>query len=374
MMSSSSSSATDTITKPSSLLLVESVTCDTCGFAEECTLAYIHRVKERHKGHWLCGLCAEAVKDEVVRSPTRISVEEALLRHTTFCHRFRSGSPDVEEDPISVIGRILRRSLDGSPRRTTTRSSSSGALPGIDGVASRRSLLRAGSCFPYLPQFIFVFEFFFTFFKLFHVHSLDLRISKLAKMYVVEKHTRFPQGYLSCKTSQQQPLQQLYRSSSSSYLKRSKKKKLKAIAKMMHMTFYWGIKATILFDFWKTDSWLSYLLTLLACFVFAAFYQYLENRRLQFKSLSSTRHPPPPRTGVSAPLIPKSSTGSAAKAASVLLFGVNAAIGYLLMLAAMSFNGGVFIAIVVGLTVGYLVFRSDDDGGNAAAENPCACA
>ena len=136
---------------------------------------------------------------------------------------------------------------------------------------------------------------------------------------------------------------------------------------MMHMTFYWGIKATILFDFWKTDSWLSYILTLLACFVFAAFYQYLENRRLQFKSLSSTR-------GVSAPLIPKSGTRSAAKAASVLLFGVNAAIGYLLMLAVMSFNGGVFIAIVVGLTVGYLVFRSDDDGADVAAENPCACA
>ncbi|RID68808.1 hypothetical protein BRARA_C00945, partial [Brassica rapa] len=111
---------------------------------------------------------------------------------------------------------------------------------------------------------------------------------------------------------------------------------------------------TILFDFWKTDSWLSYILTLLACFVFAAFYQYLENRHLQFKSLSSTRHPP---------------TRSAAKAASVVLYGVNAAIGYLLMLAAMSFNGGVFIAIVVG----YLVFRSDDDGVNAAVENPCAC-
>ncbi|KAG2311264.1 hypothetical protein Bca52824_022821 [Brassica carinata] len=150
MSSSSSLSATDTIIKPSSLPSVESVTCDTCGFAEECTLAYIHRVKERHKGHWLCGLCAEAVKDEVVRSPTRISVEEALRRHTTFCHRFRSWSPDQEEDPISVIGRILRRSLDGSPQRTTSRSSSSGALPGIDGVASGRSLLRSGSCFPSL--------------------------------------------------------------------------------------------------------------------------------------------------------------------------------------------------------------------------------
>ncbi|CAN8244206.1 unnamed protein product [Cochlearia groenlandica] len=141
---------------------------------------------------------------------------------------------------------------------------------------------------------------------------------------------------------------------------------------MMHMTFYWGIKATILFDFWKTDSWLSYILTLLFCFVFSAFYQYLENRRLQFKSLSSTRRSSS-SSAASAPLIPKSGTRSAAKAASVLLFGVNAAIGYLLMLAAMSFNGGVFIAIVVGLTVGYLFFRSDD-GGDAAAENPCACA
>ncbi|CAF2120595.1 uncharacterized protein LOC103856457 [Brassica rapa] len=148
-MMPSSSLATDTITKPLSLPTVESVTCDTCGFTEECTPAYIHRVKERYKGHWLCGLCAEAVKDEVVRSPTRISVEEALRRHTTFCHRFRSCSPDEEEDPISVIGRILRRSLDGSPRRTT-RTSSSGALPGIDGVESRRSLLRTGSCFPSL--------------------------------------------------------------------------------------------------------------------------------------------------------------------------------------------------------------------------------
>ncbi|KAJ4883559.1 hypothetical protein Rs2_33652 [Raphanus sativus] len=151
MMSSSSSSATDTMTKPSSsssFPVVESVTCDTCGFAEECTPAYINRVKERHRGHWLCGLCAEAVKDEVVRSPTRISVEEALRRHTTFCHQFRSWSAEEEEeDPIAVIGRILRRSLDGSPRRTTSRTSSSGALPGIDAVASRRSLLRSGSCF-----------------------------------------------------------------------------------------------------------------------------------------------------------------------------------------------------------------------------------
>ncbi|CAN8300848.1 unnamed protein product [Cochlearia groenlandica] len=72
------SSSTDINIKPPSppsLPTVESVTCHTCGFTEECTPAYIHRIKERHKGHWLCGLCTEAVKDEVVRSPARISVD-----------------------------------------------------------------------------------------------------------------------------------------------------------------------------------------------------------------------------------------------------------------------------------------------------------
>ncbi|KHN20152.1 Copper transporter 5 [Glycine soja] len=42
---------------------------------------------------------------------------------------------------------------------------------------------------------------------------------------------------------------------------------------MMHMTLYWGKKVTILIDSWKTDSWTSYVLSLLACLVVAAFYQ-----------------------------------------------------------------------------------------------------
>ncbi|GKV30178.1 hypothetical protein SLEP1_g39023 [Rubroshorea leprosula] len=57
---------------------------------------------------------------------------------------------------------------------------------------------------------------------------------------------------------------------------------------MMHMTLYWGKQVTFLFDSWGTNSWLSYFLTLLACFLFASFYQYMEDRRIRFKSLTST--------------------------------------------------------------------------------------
>lgn len=132
---------------------------------------------------------------------------------------------------------------------------------------------------------------------------------------------------------------------------------------MMHMTIYWSKKVTLLFDSWKTDSWQSYLLSLLACCLFAAFYLYMEDRRFKFKSLAS---------GTAAPLLPRPRRTDAARVAIAVLFGVNSAIGYLLMLAIMSFNGGVFLAIVTGLSVGYLLFRSGNDEV-VVVENPCAC-
>lgn len=143
----------------------------------------------------------------------------------------------------------------------------------------------------------------------------------------------------------------------------------------MHMTFYWGKKVTILFDSWKTSSWTGYLLSLLALFLAAAFYQYMEDRRLRFKILSKSKVALPPATGT--PLLLPAYTsrfGQPAKYASAILFGINSAIGYMLMLAVMSFNAGVFIAVVVGLAVGYLLFRSGGEEELVLVENPCACA
>ncbi|XP_077234236.1 copper transporter 5.1-like [Tasmannia lanceolata] len=140
---------------------------------------------------------------------------------------------------------------------------------------------------------------------------------------------------------------------------------------MMHMTFYWGKKVTLLFDSWKTNSWPSYALTLIVVFLFSVFYQYMEDRRLRFKILASIKPSPLINTPLLLPRLYNNK--NSAKFSVALLFGVNSAIGYLLMLAVMSFNGGIFIAVILGLTDGYLLFRVSDEE-IVAVENPCACA
>ncbi|KAF7837540.1 uncharacterized protein G2W53_006022 [Senna tora] len=128
---------------------VECVKCESCGFTEDCTLAYIARLRQRFQGRWLCGLCVEAVKDEALRS-RNLTLEQALDRHITFCAHFRSSTRSAltqTEHPIFAMGRILRRNLE-SPRYL--RSNSTGDLPKVH-PAPTKSLARSESCFPTIP-------------------------------------------------------------------------------------------------------------------------------------------------------------------------------------------------------------------------------
>ncbi|KAK4846396.1 hypothetical protein QYF36_016792 [Acer negundo] len=92
---------------------------------------------------------------------------------------------------------------------------------------------------------------------------------------------------------------------------------------------YPGIKVTILFDSWKTNTWLGYLFTLLALFLLCTStkYQYMEDQRHIFKSLSSAK------TALTAetPLFVKSSRVSFVRFTTTVLLGVNSTIEYLLM-------------------------------------------
>ncbi|CAO2840294.1 unnamed protein product [Amaranthus hypochondriacus] len=127
---------------------VQFIKCECCGLTEECTLAYIERIRQGYMGKWVCGLCSEAVKNEVIRSEKLISTEEALNRLLDVCRSFRSSSPPAGGNPtihlISAMRHILRRSLDCS--RGGLRSTP--ASPTRELVEQRPPVLaRSGSCF-----------------------------------------------------------------------------------------------------------------------------------------------------------------------------------------------------------------------------------
>ncbi|KAI4377511.1 hypothetical protein MLD38_015121 [Melastoma candidum] len=156
---------------------------------------------------------------------------------------------------------------------------------------------------------------------------------------------------------------------------------------MMHMTFYWSKEVTLLFSTWTTTTPLNYSLSLLACFLASLLFHLLDSLRIRL-SLSSSPSPSDVNP-VTRPLLLGFSRkdwagvgGNPSKwkpLAESALFGINAGLGYMLMLAVMSFNGGVFLSVVAGLSLGYLFFRSGGvvvQGGGAAAveSNACACA
>ncbi|KAL1830717.1 hypothetical protein ACET3Z_000370 [Daucus carota] len=98
------------LVSPTSVRPLEVVKCQCCELIEECTIAYIARVRERNEGWWICGLCGEAVKEEMKRSGWRISKEEALERHTSFCEESRSPPEKPTEELISALKQLLMKS------------------------------------------------------------------------------------------------------------------------------------------------------------------------------------------------------------------------------------------------------------------------
>ncbi|KAL8098937.1 hypothetical protein AgCh_031595 [Apium graveolens] len=65
---------------------VEDARCECCGMTEECTLEYIEQIREKFMGKWICGLCTEAVKEEMSKNGGKR--EEALNSHMGACVRF----------------------------------------------------------------------------------------------------------------------------------------------------------------------------------------------------------------------------------------------------------------------------------------------
>ncbi|EOA14114.1 hypothetical protein CARUB_v10027256mg [Capsella rubella] len=130
---------------------------------------------------------------------------------------------------------------------------------------------------------------------------------------------------------------------------------------MMHMTFFWGKNTEVLFSGWPGTSSGMYALCLIFVFFLAVFTEWLAHHSL----LRGT------------------SGGSANLPAGLIqtaVYTLRTGLSYLVMLAVMSFNAGVFLVALAGHAIGFMLFgsrafrsSSDDRKTNYVPPSGCAC-
>ncbi|KAJ3674565.1 hypothetical protein LUZ60_005181 [Juncus effusus] len=102
----------------------------------------------------------------------------------------------------------------------------------------------------------------------------------------------------------------------------------------MHMTLFWGKNTIILFRDWPGSRTGMYVLALIIVFAFAFMTEWLSHSRLISPNWNKT----------------------AAELTRASLHMVRMGLYYLLMLALMSFNGGVVIVSILGHAVAFIIF------------------
>ncbi|KAL2901950.1 Copper transporter 6 [Bienertia sinuspersici] len=107
------------------------------------------------------------------------------------------------------------------------------------------------------------------------------------------------------------------------------------------MTFYWGKDGEILFSGWPGTNTSMYAIALVAVFLLALLVEWLAGSH------------PGGKSGVGCVI-------------RTLVHALRMGLAYLLMLAIMSFNVGVFVVVILGHALGYWAFGS----GNTGSEDP----
>ncbi|KAF8388917.1 hypothetical protein HHK36_025599 [Tetracentron sinense] len=128
---------------------VEDAKCECCGMSEECTPEYIQRVRGKFSGKWICGLCAEAVKEEMGKNGGK--GEEALSAHMSVCVRFnRLGRTYPALFHAEAMRDILKKStVEGRGFRAKSIS------PRDKGGQKKGGIARSSSCIPAITRDIY---------------------------------------------------------------------------------------------------------------------------------------------------------------------------------------------------------------------------
>ncbi|XP_054785690.1 copper transporter 1-like [Prosopis cineraria] len=105
----------------------------------------------------------------------------------------------------------------------------------------------------------------------------------------------------------------------------------------IHKTLYWGHKAYVLSPCWPGDNAAMYGLALVFVFAMAVLVEWLS-----FTDMVKLK--------------PGKNDDVVAGVLRTAIYGVRTGLSYMVMLAVMSFNGGVFIVAIVGHVIGFIVF------------------
>ncbi|KAK7373827.1 hypothetical protein VNO80_07247 [Phaseolus coccineus] len=124
---------------------------------------------------------------------------------------------------------------------------------------------------------------------------------------------------------------------------------------MMQMSFYWGTDAIVLFPRWPDNSVGMYILAIIFVFLLAMAIEVLSNQ----------------------PLIKPGTSPLLGGLIQAIVHFFRISFVYMVMLAVMSFNGGIFIAAVVGHTLGFFIAKSralalanrEEDKGSSSVRN-----
>ncbi|KAI3521547.1 hypothetical protein L1887_11018 [Cichorium endivia] len=115
--------------------------CECCGMIEECTPEYMEKVHNRYLGKWICGLCSEAVKEEMEKNGG--NKEEGLSSHMNTCVRFNKRDRAY---PVLCQAEAMRDLL----KKTRLRGKS--LSPRDHGPAKKGGIARSSSCIPAITK------------------------------------------------------------------------------------------------------------------------------------------------------------------------------------------------------------------------------
>ncbi|KAK1372535.1 4Fe-4S ferredoxin-type domain-containing protein [Heracleum sosnowskyi] len=118
---------------------VEDAKCECCGMCEECTPEYISRVRAKFSGKLICGLCSEAVKEEMEKTGGK--KEEALREHMNACSKFNKFG---RSHPVLFQAQVMKEIL----KKGSARAKSSSPRDLKADVSKKGGIARSSSCIP----------------------------------------------------------------------------------------------------------------------------------------------------------------------------------------------------------------------------------